>query len=275
MRRTLTISTRFGFSQAGFSLAGALSVGILSALVATGCGTAFWGEVPARDRRRQADKAEARGATRCPKRKQAGPTKSDKDADEHDKPRRKRTTKPRKTTQEKRTKDEKKDEKEKAADEVAGHVDVRCVPARRRAFEITVDGLGRTEPLPASVGSLTAAVEGHVHKLLVKLGDTVKSGQAIVQLDLTVAQATLAEKTANRDSLVAALKLLESLPRPERTPRPNWQSKRRRLASNTMSRRSKACVRSFLKTTSRTSSFTTRKCCSSRPGSSCERPRRN
>jgi RND family efflux transporter MFP subunit len=96
-----------------------------------------------------------------------------------------------------------------------GHVTVRCVPAERRAFAVTVDGLGRTEALPGGIGALTAPVEGHVEKLLVELGQNVKAGQPIVQLNTTVIRSTLAEKRAARDSLVASLALLESLPRPE------------------------------------------------------------
>ena len=99
--------------------------------------------------------------------------------------------------------------------EVKGHVTVRCVPAQKRTLAVTVDGLGRTELLPESLGSLTATVEGHVHKLLVHLGDSVTVGQPIVELDTTVARTALAEKLANRDSLKAALQLLESHPRPE------------------------------------------------------------
>jgi RND family efflux transporter MFP subunit len=109
----------------------------------------------------------------------------------------------------------KKEEGEKKEDEVQGHVTVRCVPAQKRALAVTVDGLGRTEPLPEGLGSLTATVEGHVHKLLVKLGDFVTAEQPIVELDTTVARTALAEKLANRDSLKAALALLVSPPRPE------------------------------------------------------------
>ena len=104
-------------------------------------------------------------------------------------------------------------------DEVKGHVTVRCVPAKMRALAVTVDSLGRTELLPDNLGSLTATVEGHVHKLLVNLGDSVKAGQPIVELDTTVARTALAEKIANRDSLTAALRFLESRPRPEETRR--------------------------------------------------------
>jgi multidrug efflux pump subunit AcrA (membrane-fusion protein) len=107
-----------------------------------------------------------------------------------------------------------KDAKE-GEDEVKGHVTVHCVPVQKQALSVTVNTLGRTELLPENFGSLTATVEGHVHKLLVNLGDNVKAGQPVVQLDLTVALTALAEKQATLDSLKAALVLLESRPRPE------------------------------------------------------------
>lgn len=184
MRRTVTISTRFAI----------LLVGIPLACLAPGCGTAFWSAVsqPGEAAKPGTARADAKGEP-------AADTKGDdKKADE-------------------KKDDDKKDEKkdEPGEEKIPGHVDVRCVTVRRLPFAITVDGLGRTEPLPECVGSLTATVEGHVHELLVHLGDTVKAGQPILQLDPTVAKATLAEKVANRDTLVAALKLLESLPRPE------------------------------------------------------------
>jgi HlyD family secretion protein len=181
MRPNVTINIRFG---------------ILLAFLATGCGTALWGDLP--QPKDGAKPAEAAG-----KRETAAKPPAEKNADEHDKGAKQ---------DEGKAGEEKKDADE---EKVPGHVNVRCVPARRLPFAITVDGLGRTEPLPESVGSLTAVVEGHVHTLLVKIGDKVKAGQPILQLDPTVAQASLAEKEANRDSLKAALKLLESLPRPE------------------------------------------------------------
>jgi RND family efflux transporter MFP subunit len=176
----VTISTRFG---------------IVLAFLAAGCGTAFLGDV-----------TQSHEGTKPPA------AKRDKDKDKDKDEGAKKEDAKGEGADEK--KEEKKDEKEKP-EEVPAKVDVRCVTARRLPFTITVDGLGRTEPLPECVGSLTAAVEGHVHELLVKLGDTVKAGQPILQLDPTVAKAALAEKQANRDSLIAALKLLVSVPRPE------------------------------------------------------------
>jgi multidrug efflux pump subunit AcrA (membrane-fusion protein) len=189
MRRTVTISTRFAI----------LLVGIPLACLAPGCGTAFWSTVSQPgDAAKPAGAARADTSAKGTKEEAKGePAGDQKDND--------------------KKADDKKDEKKDAPEEekIPGHVDVRCVTVRRLPFAITVEGLGRTEPLPECVGSLTATVEGHVHELLVRLGDTVKAGQPILQLDPTVANATLAEKVANRDSLVAALKLLESLPRPE------------------------------------------------------------
>ena len=95
------------------------------------------------------------------------------------------------------------------------HVTVRAEPAKRSTIVETVEGLGRCEALPDHLATLTPAVEGHVHELLVKQGDPVKKGQPIVELDKTVALADLAEKTATRDGLKASLELLKSLPRPE------------------------------------------------------------
>ena len=95
------------------------------------------------------------------------------------------------------------------------HVTVRAEPARIGTLTETVEGLGRCEALPDHIATLTPAVEGHVHELLVAQGDAVKKGQRIVELDEAVAQADLAEKTATRDGLKASLVLLKSLPRAE------------------------------------------------------------
>jgi RND family efflux transporter MFP subunit len=95
------------------------------------------------------------------------------------------------------------------------HVTVRIVPARLGALTETVEGLGRCEALPDHMATLTPAVEGHVHALLARQGDSVKEGEPLVELDRSVAQADLAEKTATRDGLKASLALLQSLPRPE------------------------------------------------------------
>ena len=88
-------------------------------------------------------------------------------------------------------------------------------PARLSTVVETVEGLGRSEPIPEKLATLTPAVEGHVQELVVKQGETVKTGQPIVELDKSVALADLAEKTATRDGLKASLALLKSVPRPE------------------------------------------------------------
>jgi multidrug efflux pump subunit AcrA (membrane-fusion protein) len=95
------------------------------------------------------------------------------------------------------------------------HVTVQTEPARRGTLVRTVEGLGRLEAVPDKLATLTPAVEGHVHELLVKQGETVKKGQPIVELDRAVALADLAEKSATRDGLKAALELLKALPRPD------------------------------------------------------------
>ena len=104
---------------------------------------------------------------------------------------------------------------EHAPKEEGAHVAVRTEAARRGTLVQTVDGLGRCEAIPEKLASLTPAVEGHVQALLVKQGEAVRKGQPIVELDKAVALADLAEKTATRDSLKAALDLLKALPRPE------------------------------------------------------------
>ena len=104
---------------------------------------------------------------------------------------------------------------EKKEEEHEAHVVVKTEPARLGTLTETVDGLGRCEALPDHIATLTPAVEGHVHELLVAQGDAVKKGQPIVELDTAVARADLEEKTATRDGLKASLALLKSLPRPE------------------------------------------------------------
>jgi multidrug efflux pump subunit AcrA (membrane-fusion protein) len=94
-------------------------------------------------------------------------------------------------------------------------VTVTVQPVLRRVGMVGIEGLGRCEAIPDRMATLTPAVEGHVHKLLARLGQTVKAGQPIVELDRQVAEADLVEKTATRDGLDAALALLKSLPREE------------------------------------------------------------
>ena len=100
-------------------------------------------------------------------------------------------------------------------EEVESAVRVRAVPAERRTLADVVYGLGKSEAQPRKIAGLTSAVEGRVTQLLANPGDAVKEGQAIVELDKTVAAAVLAEKQTIRDEAVAALRLLESIPRPE------------------------------------------------------------
>jgi RND family efflux transporter MFP subunit len=94
-------------------------------------------------------------------------------------------------------------------------VAVRTQPASRQTVVRTVDGLGRYEALPDKLATLTPALEGRVEKILVQVGQPVAAGQAIVELDVAIARADLAEKLAARDGLQASLELLKSLPRPE------------------------------------------------------------
>ncbi len=95
------------------------------------------------------------------------------------------------------------------------HVTVRAEAAKQGTLTKTIAGLGRCEALPDHIATLTPAIQGHVHELLVSQGEVVTKGEPIVELDKSVAQADLAEKTASRDGLTASLALLKSLPRPD------------------------------------------------------------
>jgi multidrug efflux pump subunit AcrA (membrane-fusion protein) len=95
------------------------------------------------------------------------------------------------------------------------HVVVKTELTRQGTVAETVEGLGRSEAIPSRLATLTPAVEGHVHELIVQQGAKVKKGQPILELDQSVALADLAEKTATRDGLKASLALLKSVPRPE------------------------------------------------------------
>ena len=90
---------------------------------------------------------------------------------------------------------------------------VRVQPVERRSMAQTLTALGRCDALPEKLALLTMAVEGRVEAILVEQGEDVAQGQPLVRLDATLAQADLAEKQAARDSLMASLRLLESLPR--------------------------------------------------------------
>ncbi|MGC8640951.1 MAG: efflux RND transporter periplasmic adaptor subunit [Isosphaeraceae bacterium] len=104
---------------------------------------------------------------------------------------------------------------EEHAEDAKAEVVVKTEPARRGTVTETVEGLGRSEGVPFRMATLTPAVEGHVHELIVQQGAKVKRGQPILELDQSVALADLAEKTATRDGLKASLALLKSIPRPE------------------------------------------------------------
>jgi RND family efflux transporter MFP subunit len=107
------------------------------------------------------------------------------------------------------------EEEAKHDEDSEAHVAVKTEPARLGVSTTTVEGLGRCEALPDHIATLTPAIEGHVHELLVAQGDPVKKGQPIVELDTAVASADLKEKTATRDGLKASLVLLKSIPRTE------------------------------------------------------------
>jgi len=107
---------------------------------------------------------------------------------------------------------------ESSADDEASseaHVVVRTTAAQRRVIAQTIDALGRCDSVPENEALLTPAIEGRVTAILVQQGALVMAGQPIIQLDATLAKAELAEKQAARGSLVAALDLLQSLPRKE------------------------------------------------------------
>jgi RND family efflux transporter MFP subunit len=93
------------------------------------------------------------------------------------------------------------------------HVVVRVRAAEQLSVGREVSALGRCEALPEKLALLTPAVEGQVESILATQGQHVAAGQPIVQFDLTLAKADLAEKQAARDSLTASLALLESRPR--------------------------------------------------------------
>jgi RND family efflux transporter MFP subunit len=92
---------------------------------------------------------------------------------------------------------------------------VHAAAAETRSLEETVDGIGRSEAPPSGLVTLTPALQGHVEAIAANLGDPVHRGDLIVELDTTVAEADVAERQANRDTLKAAWDLLRARPRPE------------------------------------------------------------
>ncbi len=97
----------------------------------------------------------------------------------------------------------------------ADPVAVRTAPAERRDLEHTVIGIGRCEALPKKFATLTPAVAGQIAKLHKEVGERVERDEVIAELDPQIAAADLAEKSALRDTLAAALDLLVAPPRPE------------------------------------------------------------
>ena len=67
-------------------------------------------------------------------------------------------------------------------------ISVRAQPAELRAIAETVEGLGRCEALPEGCAAVTAAIEGQVERLVVTVGQPVKRGDPIVQLDTRMAR---------------------------------------------------------------------------------------
>lgn len=101
------------------------------------------------------------------------------------------------------------------ADAAPKTVDVAVALIEKRKIRKTTTAFGRCEALPEYQALVTPVIEGRVAALLAKEGDEVKTGQPLIQLDTTLAQADLKEKEAARDSLVASLKALNSAPRTE------------------------------------------------------------
>ncbi len=105
---------------------------------------------------------------------------------------------------------ENKDESDDASDAV---VVVKTVEAQVGSVADTIAGIGRCEALPNRLVNLTPAVEGRVDKIAVRVGERVEQGQPIIELDATIARATLAEKQSSRDALSASLDSLQAPPR--------------------------------------------------------------
>lgn len=94
-------------------------------------------------------------------------------------------------------------------------VTVRTEPVQRRSMIDSISALGRCEALPGKIATLTPAAEGRAQGILVSPGAEVKEGEAIVQLDPTIARADLQEKVTSREILEASLRLLQTAPRPQ------------------------------------------------------------
>ena len=115
----------------------------------------------------------------------------------------------------------------KASDENEPDVRVRVKLSQLRTIADQITGLGKCEAMPQHFASSPppSKVQNPSFK---QPGDAVQAGDAIVDLDSTLADKNLKEKESARDSLKASLELLESLPRPEEQNSASWRSSKRR-----------------------------------------------
>ena len=95
------------------------------------------------------------------------------------------------------------------------HVTVRVEAAKRGTIVQTVEGLGRSEAIPAKLAMLDACCRGTCSRVRGQARRDGQEGPADRRVDQAVALADLAEKTATGDGLKASLALLKSVPRLE------------------------------------------------------------
>ncbi len=71
-------------------------------------------------------------------------------------------------------------------EEVPAVVNAEVGTAQLKSFEITIDALGTVEPRPGHSAEIAAPEATRVQRVLVALGDRVRAGQPLVQLDVSV-----------------------------------------------------------------------------------------